>query len=83
MNKTREVLDLNLSEAAHELRELISELNTGACDDDMEIAVRLNGVVRHLRAAWNGRDMTFEDIDSMTPSEFDRLGTNPVLGEER
>ena len=81
MNQTREVLDADLRDAAHELGQLISKLKTGECDDDMDIAVRLNCVIRHLRAAWNGRDMTFEDINAMTLEEFDRLGTNPVFGE--
>lgn len=77
MNGTREILELNLTEAAKELRELISRLEAGACED-AEIAVRLKGVFWHLRAAWNGRDMTFQDVNALALSEFDSLGATPV-----
>jgi len=83
MNETREILNHNLSEAAYELGQLISRLKTGVCDDDVEIAIRLKGVIWHLRVAWNGRDMTFADVEALTLSEFDNLGANPVefIGE--
>lgn len=77
MNEAREILELNLSEAAKELEKLISRLKSKGCED-AEIAVRLKGVFWHLRAAWNGRDMSFEDVNALTPSEFDSLGSTPV-----
>ena len=77
MRSSREILDLNLSEARDELELLQSRIRDGLCDD-AELAVRLKGVFWHLRAAWNGRELAFEDIDALSTEAFEMLGAKPV-----
>jgi hypothetical protein len=78
MNLSKEVLELNLKEALDELGFLRSRLNDPQCDED-EVASRLSGVFWHLRAAWNGRSFTLDDISRLSVSDFDKLGSTPVV----
>ena len=77
MSNTPEILDLNLAEAARELALLRSRFKACQCDE-AEFAVLLKGVFWHLRAAWNGRHLSFEDVEKLSIHEFDGLGTNPI-----
>ena len=77
MSPPREILYLNLSEALNELKQLRSSLDDNQFDE-AEIAIGLKGVFWHLRAAWNGRNLSFENIDQLSRSEFDKLGSTPV-----
>jgi len=77
MNSVSEVMDLNLGEAAKELDALRARL-TDSDFNESEFATRLNGVLWHLRASWNGRHLSLNEAGALGLVEFDALGSSPI-----
>lgn len=73
MNVTH--VEFELTEALIHLQSLVTE----SCehrvqpDDTSELAVQLGHILDHICFAWNGRDMTHEELQALPQSEFQRL----------
>ena len=64
-----------LQEAALHLQNLIAELNSGkmGSEDDPCLAVDLWHIIDHLCYAWNGKDLTLEQVGNLSQQDFERL----------
>ena len=80
------VVKFELSEALEHLQKLLAELVEGRIgeDDDAKLLVEINHLLDHMNLAWNGRNMSWAELQSLPHGEFMRL-SNTVpnyLGEK-
>jgi hypothetical protein len=80
MNPPLSALIVNLCEAKSELERLITEVNCANVDEE-KIMQRYHEIFKHLSLAWNGRQMTLDELSSLDNKQFDQIGCKlPPLG---
>jgi len=80
------IVKFELSEALQHLQEFVEDLQQGRIkeDDDAKLLVKLDHLFDHMNRAWNCRDMSWTEKDTLSHPEFMRL-SNTVpnfLGEK-
>jgi hypothetical protein len=81
-----EIVHFELNEASIHLAELVAGIRDGTIEPDNTpaLAIDLAHIMDHLCRAWNCKDMTHEQKDSITQEEFERLSnTVPNFMGER
>lgn len=73
MNVTH--VEFELAEALSHLQSLVTEFRAHRVqsDDTPELAVQLGHILDHICFAWNGRDLTQEELQALPQAEFERL----------
>ncbi len=80
MKQQLSALLVNLDEAKSELESLINEANGSSINED-QVMRRYYEIFKHLSLAWNSREMTLDELNSLDTQLFDKLGsTLPPLG---
>jgi hypothetical protein len=85
-NMNTELIHFELNEASIHLTNLVAEIRGGKIEPDNApaLAIQLAHIMDHLCRAWNCKDMTHEQKDSITQAEFERLSnTVPNFMGER
>lgn len=78
--KAGEILESNLHEAYQEIGKIVAKLRADNGEiDEMELKADLSEALWHLCAAWNGRHLSFDEVNQLDPDQFRSLGERPNL----